>query len=472
MRGNTRVLGGGGLWAACIIIWLVFCSVGYAQFEDRGDLNLNGTPFELEDAAIFADYFDLGLFAFVTDPGLQIAATDINMDGITLTVADYVMMIRIVMGEPDPPGQPTDTATGTVRVTPYATRMDLKFYVTDFPGAVFLQYDTPNDVSAAAELLPDASGMTLDWVYTGRNLLVKISDMAGTLPPATYMDVLRITYNGDYPEAESEYGVGTGGEMIDLIQYYAGLPGDINANGVGFEIADKVLFLNAMVSRESVLTVDPELQLLACDVNGDGIPLGIDDFQYFLNVFDGVMELGDPEGEPYSVDLIYSPCPEEITFSVVPGEIPEALMITYYDPEPESYNIGRPGNVKLLYGAWNDTLRLILYDLHEISPVVSPLDILSLFPPGSQMELISAEGAGVDVGEVTMRTWLRGDSNTDGVVNVGDIVFTIRYVFGSYIITPIQEYLMNVNGDASLSVGDAVYMVNFVFKQGSGPGCQ
>jgi len=63
-----------------------------------------------------------------------------------------------------------------------------------------------------------------------------------------------------------------------------------------------------------------------------------------------------------------------------------------------------------------------------------------------------------------------GDANGDGVVNVGDAVYVINYVFKGGAAPPcISEG--DANGDGVVNVGDAVYVVNYVFKGGSSPVC-
>ena len=72
------------------------------EIDDRGDVNLNGVAYEIADAVLYSNYFVYGLGVF--DPATmdaQIAASDINADGLTLSVADLVYLIRIVIGDAD-----------------------------------------------------------------------------------------------------------------------------------------------------------------------------------------------------------------------------------------------------------------------------------------------------------------------------------------------------------------------------------
>lgn len=79
-------------------------SVGITEqdFAYRGDINLNGNNYEISDAILFANYFIYGLSVFTINPPLQIAATEINCDGLTLSVGDLVYLIRIIVGDAQP----------------------------------------------------------------------------------------------------------------------------------------------------------------------------------------------------------------------------------------------------------------------------------------------------------------------------------------------------------------------------------
>jgi len=114
--------------------------------DDRGDLNLNGIANEIGDAVLYTNYFIYGssvwsaLFA-----NSQILASDINDDGIVLTVADLIYLIRIITGDeqPFPPG----TGSGSPKVSPYANSVDLTNDVSN--GAVTVRTNSSVDIGAA-----------------------------------------------------------------------------------------------------------------------------------------------------------------------------------------------------------------------------------------------------------------------------------------------------------------------------------
>lgn len=72
------------------------------DIDDRGDVNMNGVPNEIGDAVMFTNYFIYGLVAFGNHIEGSKAATEINGDGIALTVADLVYLIRVIVGDAMP----------------------------------------------------------------------------------------------------------------------------------------------------------------------------------------------------------------------------------------------------------------------------------------------------------------------------------------------------------------------------------
>ncbi|MFH2035570.1 MAG: T9SS type A sorting domain-containing protein [Candidatus Zixiibacteriota bacterium] len=84
------------------------------DIDARGDVNLNGVANEIADAVVFTNYFIYGLNAFTVNVEGQIAATEINGDGIALSVADLVYLIRVIVGDALP--LPKVAPAGTINV--------------------------------------------------------------------------------------------------------------------------------------------------------------------------------------------------------------------------------------------------------------------------------------------------------------------------------------------------------------------
>ncbi len=87
----------------CLDFWNGGIDIVCADSIDaRGDINLNGTSNEIADAVLFSNYFVKGISVFNVNVNGQIAASDVNADGLTLSVADLVYLIRIIVGDAAP----------------------------------------------------------------------------------------------------------------------------------------------------------------------------------------------------------------------------------------------------------------------------------------------------------------------------------------------------------------------------------
>jgi hypothetical protein len=66
---------------------------------------------------------------------------------------------------------------------------------------------------------------------------------------------------------------------------------------------------------------------------------------------------------------------------------------------------------------------------------------------------------------------LLGDPNSDGVINVADIIYLVNYLFkGGPLPMPILES-GDSNCDGKVNVADIVYLVAYLFKGGPKPVC-
>jgi hypothetical protein len=81
------------------------------SIDARGDINLNEVANEIADAVLFSNYFIYGIGVFTKNVQGQMAASDVNADGLKLTVADLVYLIRIIVGDALPYAKVTPVAT-------------------------------------------------------------------------------------------------------------------------------------------------------------------------------------------------------------------------------------------------------------------------------------------------------------------------------------------------------------------------
>jgi len=115
--------------------------------DDRGDINLNGVANEISDAVLFANYFIHGpeVLGYPDDPYWENRrlATDINDDGVPLTVADLVYLIRIITGDANP--YPESGEGG--KIAPLAGQANVSYLVGD---KTVVRSQSLVDVGAAA----------------------------------------------------------------------------------------------------------------------------------------------------------------------------------------------------------------------------------------------------------------------------------------------------------------------------------
>jgi hypothetical protein len=130
------------------------------DIDDRGDLNLNGVSNEIADAVVFTNYFLQGLVAFVVNIDGQTAASDTNADGIPLSVADLVYIIRVINGD----------AIAYNRLNPYQSEAGFGISGTSITtntelGAAFIVFEGNVPVSLAA----NSQDMDLKVNFDGQN---------------------------------------------------------------------------------------------------------------------------------------------------------------------------------------------------------------------------------------------------------------------------------------------------------------
>jgi hypothetical protein len=75
------------------------------------------------------------------------------------------------------------------------------------------------------------------------------------------------------------------------------------------------------------------------------------------------------------------------------------------------------------------------------------------------------------VGEVTFFGHTSGDANSDGIVDVGDPLFIIDYIFREGP-APDPMIIGDVNCDGRVNIGDSKFLLNYVFLDGPKPECQ
>ena len=174
------------------------CVIAPESLDARGDINLNGVAYEIGDAVLYSNYFIYGLSVFTVNVDGQIAASDVNADGMTLSVADLVLLIRVVTGDAEP----------LPKLIPYEDKLVLtnerqgkNVIVTSDAvgniGAAWLVYDIdPNIEIKEPKLLSGAKGLDMQYVVKDNQLKILIFNIGKNRIPAGVNKLVEIPYSG------------------------------------------------------------------------------------------------------------------------------------------------------------------------------------------------------------------------------------------------------------------------------------
>jgi hypothetical protein len=153
--------------------------LGPDTLEFRGDINCNGIPYEIADYVQYAYYFVVGLGAFGDHLECSIVASDINRDGIELTVADFVYLYRVIIGDAVP--YPASTRQDNVAAT-----------FTQDDDAGLISFDYPDSLAAIhlvfdGEIIPtllfSVEGIVMGYDFIdGRTRVLIAPDISSYLP--------------------------------------------------------------------------------------------------------------------------------------------------------------------------------------------------------------------------------------------------------------------------------------------------
>jgi hypothetical protein len=126
------------------------------SIDARGDVNLNEIPYEIADAVLFGRYLVYGLSVFTKNQDGQIAATEVNADGIALSIADFVYLVRVIVG--DAPPYPK------INPVPVDLRVENSVYsVDELMGAALFTFEgqvTPNLIAGQMDMMVNYDGQT------------------------------------------------------------------------------------------------------------------------------------------------------------------------------------------------------------------------------------------------------------------------------------------------------------------------
>jgi hypothetical protein len=176
--------------------------------------------------------------------------------------------------------------------------------------------------------------------------------------------------------------------------------GDINVNGLAYEVADAVMFTNYFISGLSAFGPTPEnhqnASRAASDVNADGMALSVADLVYLIRVLQGdaaPYPKTDPGAEAIAIRTQLIDRQMTVSYTVN-SDVGAALLRFEFEG-----NIGAPvvgsgaSNMDLKYSVNGNELSVLIYSL-ESDAIASGDNVLVTIPVEGDIKLIEVDAAG------------------------------------------------------------------------------
>jgi hypothetical protein len=146
------------------------------DIDAPGDININGIAYEIADAVMYTNYFISGLDAFGEHVEASIAASDVNLDGYTLSVADLVYLIRVIQGDAVAYAKPTPGSDNiNIATQLMGGNMAVTYDATSSVGAMLMIFEI-NGTVGEPTLAENAADMDLIYRADGNELRVLVFD--------------------------------------------------------------------------------------------------------------------------------------------------------------------------------------------------------------------------------------------------------------------------------------------------------
>lgn len=169
--------------------------------------------------------------------------------------------------------------------------------------------------------------------------------------------------------------------------------GDINANGVAYEISDAVMFTNYFISGLSAFGGHVESSIAASDVNADGSVLTVADLVYLIRVIQGdaVPYAKKSTFDNFSVQtqLLNNELTVNYSADVNTGA---ALLVFAINGSVGTPTVTVPG-MNIAYGVQGSELRVLVYNIDRPNAITAGSGALLTIPVNGTLDLREVEAA-------------------------------------------------------------------------------
>jgi hypothetical protein len=155
--------------------------------------------------------------------------------------------------------------------------------------------------------------------------------------------------------------------------------GDINLNGIPYEVADAVLFLSYFMEGTSVFTLDSAQQIANSDIDGNGKVLTLSDFVLMTRIMRHDAIPGDTTGYSDKIAYFTTSVRDSIFLFSFNSEAPVGAALFTFDCSdtlavPYLYST----NMDLIYKINNNELRVLVFSLGGANIPSGPVDLLAI----------------------------------------------------------------------------------------------
>ena len=248
--------------------------------------------------------------------------------------------------------------------------------------------------------------------------------------------------------------------------------GDLNLNGLTFEVADADLFASYFLHGLSVFSTIPsqrQQQMINSNVNHNGLYLEYRDLIYILRAIAGDVV---PFNDIFPADTMTAVFTHNRSSKSIRVDSRAPLAgayLTFAGEITPTFLPTAPGNVYQSWSFENGVTKILLAGSEADQAPGEPW-----FTYSGEGTLLTAETTDLDNSRVytQRRTELDpvacGDANRDLNLNISDIVVMIWAIFAEWQGT-IDLEAADANCDGFLTVADAVYLFSYLYSGGTAP---
>jgi hypothetical protein len=180
--------------------------------------------------------------------------------------------------------------------------------------------------------------------------------------------------------------------------------GDINMNGVDYEISDAVMFTNYFIIGQAAFGSHPEGSAAASDTNADGAVLTVADLVYLVRVIQGDA-LPYPKPAPGATfGVSTQKIADNVTVNVNTTDAAGAALFVFnVTGEVGAIELSDGVNMQIATGLDNNELRVLVYNIESSASINS--GSLMTIPVSGSLDLVEVEAA--DYNGAVMNTTMR-----------------------------------------------------------------